>query len=289
MDSRLEGDIDALILAAQDLEYINATSVKALPQYTSLLDKMRAEMERFTAYLQTTLGLAALSAITLGLTHSEELIQDNGIDFAGLDAQTIAPLLDYLAEGSPLYNRLQLITTATIDSVIKSIVDGVSQGFNPRKTAALIQDAFAGGLTDALRNVRTVQLWAYRDAARANYMATGGIVTAWVWWAELDADVCMSCVAQHGTIHPLEEQLNDHYNGRCAAIPYIPELAEPTQSGQEWFDGLSETQQRKLMGPSKLEAYKANSFEFSALSSQKDNEVYGTMRTEASLKELLER
>jgi len=289
MYDRIDGDIDALILAAQLLgEQPTIAQVRAMPEYKKLLDRSRNELDRFTIYLETIIGTSALAAMALGLRHSEELIRQAGIGFNGIDSRAMAALLDYLAEGSPLYNRLQLITTASIDKIISAIVDGVASGFNPRKIAAMIRDAFGGGLTDALRNTRTVQLYAYRDAARANYMATDGIVTKWVWWAELDANVCMSCVAMHGTLHDLDERLNDHYNGRCAAIPYIPEIdTDPIRSGQEWFDSLTEAEQRRLMGPGKLDAYRSNQFDFSALSSEYDNDVYGTMRSETSLKQLL--
>ena len=107
-------------------------------------------------------------------------------------------------------------------------------------------------------------------------------------YAELDADTCLSCVAQHGTIHDLSEQLDDHYNGRCAALPYIEEFGNPVeQSGQAWFESLPEAEQARMMGQEKHGAYKDGKFEFGQLSAQVPNEVYGNMRTEASLKSLL--
>ena len=41
------------------------------------------------------------------------------------------------------------------------------------------------------------------------------------------------------------------------------------------------------MGDTKYEAWKEGKFEFSALSSQHDDDVYGLMRNETSLKDLL--
>ncbi|NTU61680.1 MAG: radical SAM protein [Caldiserica bacterium] len=83
---------------------------------------------------------------------------------------------------------------------------------------------------------------------------------------------------------------NDHHNGRCDMLPYVPgvtdEYANP-KAGQEWFDGLSEQQQRDLMGPGKYEAYKEGAFEFSQLSKFYEDPVYGTMRVETPLNELI--
>jgi hypothetical protein len=284
MNDRLKGDVDALMLAIQDLDNPTGAEIKRLPQYKRLTRRMSDELDRFESYLEVAIGAAALAAIGMGLAHSAELVKLAGA-FTSLDSGAITPLLNYLRQDGPLYARLKLITTGTLDRVIEQIISGVGQGFNPQKIARLIQDAFGGGLTDALRNMRTVQLWSYRDSAKANYTAAG--ITQWVWWAELDDVCCMSCVSQHGSIHDMSETLDDHYNGRCAMLPYIEGLSPTEQTGQAWFDGLSEQEQRKLMGPGKLEAYKAGQFTFDKLSKQVDNQVYQTMRVETPLQDLI--
>jgi SPP1 gp7 family putative phage head morphogenesis protein len=170
---------------------------------------------------------------------------------------------------------------------VQAILEGVAQGFNPRKIAEEIQGAFGGGLTDALRNTRTVQLYAYRDSARANYMASDGIVTGWVWFAELDADVCEACAAEHGSIHDLDETLDGHYNCRCAALPYIEGLTGDISSGEDWFNGLSESDQAAWMGPGKYDAWQQGKFEFGDLSKVVPNDVFGPMTVPSTLGELV--
>lgn len=283
----LEGDIDALTLAIE--EGMSAAEVKRLPQYKRLLRNGASGLDKFTNYLEVTIGTASAAAIGLGLTHSQTMISSMGVSgFKGLDSRAMKPLLDYLAQGSPLYRRLAELTGSTVDKVVQTIVDGVGVGYNPRKIADQIQNAFGAGLTDALRNTRTVQIYSYRDSARANYMATGGIVKGWIWYAELDADTCLSCVAQHGTIHDLDEQLDDHYNGRCAPLPYIEEFGNPVeQSGEDYFSGLTEAEQKASMGDTKWQAWQDGKFTFDQLSAQHENDVYGHMRSEASLASLL--
>ncbi len=288
MYDNLAGDVEALRLAIEALDNPTAAEVKRLPQYKELMRRAEKELDRFTVYLETLIGTAATASIVLGLSHSKELVNVmTSAKFRGLDASVMRPLLDYLRRDGPLYKRLELITTSTVDKVIAQIVEGVGMGRNPRVIASQIQDAFGGGLTDALRNTRTVQLYSYRDSARANYSASG-IVKGWIWYAELDNDTCLSCVAQHGTIHDLGEVLDDHYNGRCAALPYIEEFGNPVeQDGKTWFESLPEAAQQRMMGQEKHGAYKDGKFEFSQLSVQFDNEVYGTMRSEASLSSLI--
>lgn len=288
MFDRLSGDIEALKLAIEAMEAPTVAMVKKLAQYKSLMAKAERELNRFNAYLETVMDRAAYEAIQLGLSDSEALIYASGITgrLQGIAPNAMREALRYLAEDGPLYARLKLLTGATVDRVSQAIFEGIGAGWNPRKIASAIQDAFGGGLTDALRNVRTVQIKSYQDSARANYMASG-VVEKWIWYAELDGDVCLSCAAMHGTIHDLDETLDDHYNGRCAAIPYIEGLTEPIEAGQTWFDNLSEAEQRAMMGDSKYDAYKEGKFEFGALSKENENDVYGLMRSETPLKDLI--
>lgn len=289
MYERLAGDVEALRLAIEALDAPTIAQVKALSQYKTLLRRSGRELTGFTAYLETTIGGVGSVGAEIGLAHSAELIGAmTGQRFVGLQRRVMTTLLEYLNPTGPLYARLALITNGTIDRVVQQIVEGVGLGWNPRRIASSIQDAFGGGLTDALRNARTVQLWSYRDSARANYMASDGVVSGWIWYAELDGDVCLSCVAQHGTIHDLDETLDDHYNGRCAALPYIEGFGNPVeQSGEDWFSSLTPEAQAEMMGKEKHGAWSDGKFEFSQLSEQKPNEVYGTMRSEASLASLI--
>ena len=287
INNRLQGNVDALVQTIENADEPSRAAIQQTPQFKRLIRQMQSELDDFTTFTATTLETAAFAAIGIGLAHSQQWIRLASSGFTGVDSQAMVKLLDYLRRDGPLYNRLAYLTGATVDKVTAQILEGVGLGYNPRKIAGLIQDAFGGGLTDALRNTRTVQLYAYRDAARANYMASDGIVDGWIWYAELDADTCPSCIAQHGSIHDLDESLDDHYNGRCAAIPHIPGLTEDVQSGQEWFDGLDTQSQIEILGDSKHAALQAGQFTFDQLSKQVPNDVYGTMRISPSLAELI--
>lgn len=288
MYDNLQGDVDALRLAIEAIESPSVAQIKALPQYKRLLKHGADELDRFNVYLQTQISVAGNDAVQLGLFHSKELVNAMvGGQFGGLKANVVAPLLDYLRRDGPLFARLAQITYATSAGVSDAIIKGISLGWNPRKTAAAIQDAFGGGLTDALQNMRTLQLWSYRDSARANYMATNGIVTGWQWFAELDESTCEACAAEHGTIHPLDEPLGGHRNCRCAALPYIEGISEDVGSGEQWFNSLSEAEQKQFMGAGKLEAYQAGKFDFSQLSKEGTDIVYGNVRVPSSLADLI--
>ena len=101
---------------------------------------------------------------------------------------------------------------------------------------------------------------------------------------------CESCIAMHGTFHTVDETLDDHFQGRCQMLPQTILTRENTiaeGAGEAWFKGLPESQQQQIMGPGKWQAWKEDKFDFSQLSKQVDNDVFGTMRTASSLKDLI--
>jgi SPP1 gp7 family putative phage head morphogenesis protein len=168
------------------------------------------------------------------------------------------------------------------------MLEGITLGYNPKKIARAFQESYGRGLTDALRMVRTAQLYSYREASRASYTANSDVVEGWIWSATLDGLTCMSCVAQHGTVHSMDERLNGHHNCRCAMVPKVILFPSAiSEVGEGWFAKQPEAVQRKMMGPGKYEAWKAGKFDLSQLSIEREDKVYGAMRGEAALKDLL--
>jgi len=137
--------------------------------------------------------------------------------------------------------------------------------------------------------VRTAQLYSYREASRATYLANSGVVEGWYWSAFHSPSTCMSCIVMDGSFHPNTETLNDHYNGRCAMIPKVKGFppAIDKGSGQSWFKGQTPEIQKQMMGAKKWDAWKAGKFDLEDISKMVDDPVYGSMRVETSLKDLI--
>jgi SPP1 gp7 family putative phage head morphogenesis protein len=289
----LGGQIDALLLEIAALDSPTKAQVMKLARYQDLIRQVTEEITKFQQYLATEIINGAELSFTLGSKQSQELVKAL-LAQAGIQAQlgnlptgAFETIVSFLQEGSPLYDRIQLLAGTTADYVMNSLLEGVALGKNPRTIARLIQDAFGRGLTDALRLARTAMLWASRVATSANYQQNADVLDGWVWFATLDESVCQSCIVQHGTIHSVDEVLNDHHNGRCAAIPYIEAFGNQIeQSGIEWFEQQSEARQREILGVGKYDAWKAGKFELSQLSRETENDVYGLMRTVTPLKDL---
>ena len=65
-------------------------------------------------------------------------------------------------------------------------------------------------------------------------------------------------------------------------FPGIPETRAQVAPGRDWFDTLSDAEQRRTMGKAKWAAWKAGRINWDDLSAEHDDDVYGTMRVEAS-------
>lgn len=257
---------------------ITPAAIKKSPEFRNLVKKTDEELNDFTSYARTTIGIAISAAALLALKSVSQWgmkpLQPNAVDV----------VTRFLRPDTELYKRIGLWAGNARDGVIQSIVKGVGLGKNPRVIAADITRAFGTELTDALRTTRTSQLWAYRESTRLNYIANG--VSGWIWLAELDEVTCGACAAMHGTFHTNEEQLDGHYNCRCAMIPATAADAIK-QSGEDFFNSLSEEQQDKMLGRGKAQALRDGKFAFSDLVRQDADKTYGHMRIEVPLKDLV--
>lgn len=299
LSRRLQPYINALTNAIQP--EMSAAQVQRLSEYKSLIDAIEEELDDFSGALVTAVKSETQRAAEFGIRDGVTLLalalgvstRQAASVLSAQDDEVLSVLADYLDNSAPLMKRIRGIAQNASGLVADIIKEGVALGRNPLTIAREIVNRGLGvGLTDAMRWTRTVQLYSYRWGTASLYQANSDVVKGWIWWAELDDKVCMSCVSLHGKVFGLEDGIaNDHYNGRCAMIPYVPgmtdEYANPN-AGREWFDDLSETQQRDLMGRGKYEAYQDGAFEFDQLSKAHNDEVYGTMRLETPLKELIQ-
>lgn len=305
----LGGMIEALAAELATMEEPKAWKVARLARWRSLRAQIVSEIDRFGAFVDTDLQAQIAQQVALGLAHGEamtlaglpdELAAALRANWNRLPAEAVIRLMGFLQPGSPLRDALtKQLGEALASQVERRLLLGVALGWNPRKIAGAIARELGQGLTWALRMARTAQLWAYREANRASYVANQDIVGGWIWHAELgDGRTCMSCIAMHGTLHTLDEVLNDHHNGRCAMVPVtkswselgfpgLPDTRPQIEPGRDWFDGLSEAEQQSYMGAAMWRAWQDGAIGWGDFSREHEDEVYGLMRIMPSLKELI--
>ena len=293
----LRPEILALADAIAAIEEPTASQVRKLRQYKALMDELAYESAKFGNYLEVQLNARALQALQMGEEDSYKLIRaatgGNKVLLASLvrvPIETIQQLVGFLAKDGALYASIKSSYGSLTDRITEAMMRGVALGDNPKTIALYLNKQIGMGLTDAMRTMRTTQLWAYRSAARANYVANSNVVTGWVWMAREDESVCPACLAMHGTFHEPDEILDGHYNCRCVQLPMTrmnPDQPIPQGRGEDYFNSLSEDRQREMLGAAKYEAWKDGRFEFSQLAVHKEDEVFGRMTVVPTNKELL--
>ncbi len=283
---------DALILEIMASEEMTAAQVRKMKRYGVLLDEIKGELARYSAFSQVEMSTAAREAIRLGEGNARILTASQlgnvalATQLNRINPTVIEKLLGFLSPDGELFKKLDKLPGYIAQQVADAIVEGVGLGKNPKAIAKAITKAFGMTLTDSLRMMRTVQLWSYREANRASYLANGDVVKGWIWYADT-AGACPACLAMHGTEHPNTETLNDHHNGRCTMLPLVIGAKNDIPSGESIFSQLTEAEQKQRLGADKWQAWKDGAFSFGELATAHTDAVYGEMTGTTPLWQLL--
>jgi hypothetical protein len=310
----LDPQIRALEESLRGLENPRPVDIQRLSSLRVLKQQTVEQVNRYAAYADTTIAGQVQANIAVGLRDSEALVQanfdpawlrENGLvlntdvqkalraSWVRVPNEAVETMVGMTQPDSPLRQALvHNLGDVVAQQMVDALVLGIATGKNPRVIA---RQAMGAGLNYSLTTARTAQLWAYREATRANYMANRDIVSGWKWSASLSSRTCASCLAMHGTVHPVDEPLNDHHNGRCSAIPIVPLAAklgipEPDMGDAEtWLKAQPESVQEEMLGKGVYEGYKGGKWGLKDLSTTYEDGVYGTMRRPPTLEMLNER
>jgi SPP1 gp7 family putative phage head morphogenesis protein len=278
-----------------------------IDRLSSLREQMTDEIKKFSVITEGAIDGQTLEALTAGGKQATAMMDAVAggtrgfvsVNFAKLNTAQIDTMLAFLAPGSPLRDNIAKMTGYHTEKIVDQLVEAIALGYNPYKTAKNIapfmdkvletaKNGMASVLSDAVRMARTAQIYTYRAAAQANYQANDDVVSGWQWNCSEDELVCPACLSLHGKVFDNDEMQDGHYNCRCFMTPVV--LGQPLISenaGQEYFDSLSEAEQRSVMGDKAYDAYQNGDIGLKDFSKQVDEQTYGTMRVTPTLKELI--
>ena len=295
MYRRLSDKIELLTYEIGNLEHPTRAELMRLRRLTDLIAQVEEELSRYGVLEQANLSVYARQALERGLRESRALAEAQFAEYGiqasmrGLTPQAVESLLGFLDPGGKLYQRIGKLAGETAARMRDNIIEGVMLGKNPRAIAAQIVKDLGLSLTSAMRTTQTVQMYAYREASRANYYANRDIVEGWYWMSSLDPRrSCIACISMHGTFHTLEETLDDHYNGLCYMIPGVKGTPNQIEvNGKEWFDALAPNKQAEIMGRGVHKLYTSGQVGWDQLAVHREEEVYGSMIGSTPLRDLL--
>ena len=220
-----------------------------MERYKALMEQVAEKLRDLQALTLNEMETLAQAGIKLGSANAAGIMAavlgDGSLaaGFARLPDAAIRQLLGFLQPEGELYRRIGLMGKVGSERVAEAMVNAIALGYNPRKIADQFRTAFGMSLTDSLRLTRTANLWAYREANRATYVANGDVIEGWTWHSTQDADTCAACLAEdNGEVHPLDEPLEGHYNCRCAMVPVVKGLPGVfDKSGEDVFNSMTES------------------------------------------------
>ena len=183
------------------------------------------------------------SAYERGVTHADAALVDAGVIPPGntLDDVFRAP---QHADAAGLiftrsYRELEGVTDAMGQQISRVLADGITQGWNPRKTAREINDRVDKvGLYRARLIARTETIRAHNEASLNRFQDVAqriqGVTAIVEFSTAGDSRVCPICLGLEGTTYTIEEArglIPVHPNCRCAWLPVPETVASPFVPG----------------------------------------------------------
>lgn len=258
--------------------------------------QVEAELRRFANTASQVTYVTQKDVINAAIDHTEQSIQAMAKQ-AGLslywnriDPFVMQQMVGVLTQGSPLDKLLRSYGDIAADSMGKKLLNGLTMGVGPRQIARDIRLDMAGDLNRALRVSRTEIIRAKREATRLSYQENPDLVSEYIRRSSRSATTCSACWAMDGERYPLDTPLDDHPNGNCYDVPYMPELDkfyDHADTGTAAFEKLSEDEKKSVLGQVKYEGYSRGLFGINDLVTHYHSDEWGDSIGEASLKSVL--
>lgn len=275
LDERLQPDNPVLRALQADME----------PALREARD--RADQGARAAQIAGIMAAAILARrLTLGEA-SDQQLATIGVRWNVPDPESVNALVNYVSSAA-WRAEIGRYPGLIYETVRNQTIRGITEGWNPRRTAREIRRVSEGLTVAQAENLtRTAQLVSYRDATAIHQAANAGMLQGQIRIATLDDRTCMACIALHGTRMAIGERVDDHHRGRCTSITEVIGRPRSVMTGEEWFRSLPEARQRQIAGDGAFELLQSGRAQLRDFVSTYQDPVFGSMIREASLSGIL--
>lgn len=204
------------------------------------------------------------------------------------DPAAIARVVD-TTSGKPWLRALDTFGDGVAERVNKIAVAGIIDGQNPMDIARSMTtavDSIPRSQAEAL--LRTLQLNSYRGASAESYAANLDILEPMgIRIAALDDRTCPACIELHGTLVPVDEDIEEHYSGRCTVVPVVKGFPRDIQTGEAWFDAQDAERQQAILGKAAYNAWNDGAVTLADFVGHTNDPIFGQQLQTNSLKGIL--
>lgn len=116
-------------------------------------------------------------------------------------------------------------------------------------------------------------------------------------WFAANGIITHNCWAMHGTVHKLDERMDEHPNGRCTALPVlkpwrelgldIPDRRPVVVSGEDEFAKLTPAEQERVLGKAAFVAWQDGAVTLQDFAAHRHSAEWGDTLQVASLEKML--
>ena len=258
---------------------VGDTAITRMASYKTMLKQVAAEASRYEQYAEKAIRAEQSAYAQAGLDAAASAIRAGmgvGYAFDRVPISAIQNMVGLTADGSPLFSVLEKRALAPdmVAGLTRNLIEAISMGYSPRKTAEMMADGLADGLSKALVIARTEQIRAFREATLMQYQETG-FIQQYQRHAVPAERTCLACLALDGQISDVNEPVESHPNCRCFITPIIPGFDTPkTDSGESWLEKQDEKTQRAILGDARYQLWQDGT-PLSAMVKIKDDPVWG--------------
>lgn len=293
IERSLQTYIDALVQELGSIEALASMTPEQLyrmDRYQALVMQVREQMRLYERWAEGQITAAQRQAIEMGRETATESLAAMGVDMTWnrLPVRAAEIMVGLAGDGAPLFSLLQqrALWPDAVEGLTQALLKGMALGWGPRKTAARMADGLAEGMNKALTIARTETMRAYRMATVESYRESN-VISGFRRLAAKDGRTCMACLMSDGETFDLADDLTDHPNGRCQAVPILAGQEPPQwQTGREWFETLPAERQRDMMGGAHYDAWKRDGWDLSELRRTAHSDTWGDSPRVATLAEL---
>lgn len=266
IEGALNGDIAALAeeMARRQAagETITRQMILKADRYQILKAQMNDQIKRYNKdFAIDAISSTQERAALLGIDSAQEAISLSYPDplsaaFDRINLKAVESMIGHAGDGSPLNVLLKNDYPDAYNGLLDALINGLAGGKSSYQIAREMANGMGMGLDRSMLIARTETQRAFRTGSTQQYRDSG-VVTGFRRLVKKDG-ACVACLMLDGETFQSEDELDDHPNGRCTAVPIVRGVDPPTwELGQDWFAGLGEAQQRGILGDARYELYAA--------------------------------